>query len=146
MAAQTNASAIPVLPLVASTIVVRPGSIRPSRSAASIIATPIRSLTLPPGLNASSLANSSTSLSPAILASCTIGVRPTRSAMLIGILGIDSESTQGQAGMPPVAGGHRRVDPGARRLEAGGPETFRKRAVNGAPCILPISSHRGLRK
>ncbi len=57
MAAHTNASAMPVLPLVASTIVVRPGSIRPSASAASIIATPIRSLTDPPGLNISSLPN-----------------------------------------------------------------------------------------
>ncbi len=56
MAAQTKASAIPVLPLVASTIVVRPGSIRPSASAASIMATPMRSLTEPPGLNISSLA------------------------------------------------------------------------------------------
>src|ERR1044071_2638957 len=46
---------MPVLPLVASTTVVRPGSIRPSFSAASIIATPIRSLTDPPGLNISSL-------------------------------------------------------------------------------------------
>ena len=55
---------MPVLPLVASTIVVRPGSMRPSRSAASIIATPMRSLTLPPGLNASSLPNSSTPSAP----------------------------------------------------------------------------------
>ena len=39
-----------MFPDVASTIVVRPGSIRPSRSAASIIATPILSLTLPAGL------------------------------------------------------------------------------------------------
>src|SRR5204862_290454 len=50
---------MPVFPLVASTIVVRPGSMIPSRSAASIIATPIRSLTLPAGLYASSLAYSS---------------------------------------------------------------------------------------
>jgi hypothetical protein len=50
LAAQTNASAIPVLPDVASTIVVRPGSMVPSASAASIIAMPIRSLTDPPGL------------------------------------------------------------------------------------------------
>ncbi len=49
-AAQTKASAMPVLPEVASTIVVRPGSIRPSASAASIMATPIRSFTLPAGL------------------------------------------------------------------------------------------------
>jgi len=39
-----------VFPEVASTIVVRPGSIRPSASAASIIATPILSFTLPAGL------------------------------------------------------------------------------------------------
>ena len=65
MAAQTNASAIPVLPLVASTIVVRPGSILPSASAASIIATPMRSFTLPPGFKDSSLAYSSTPFSAA---------------------------------------------------------------------------------
>ena len=69
---------MPVLPLVASTIVVRPGSIRPSRSAASIMATPIRSLTEPPGLNISSL-REDLALPPsgASRVSCTIGVRPT---------------------------------------------------------------------
>ena len=78
MAAQQKARAIPVLPDVASTIVVRPGSMRPSRSAASIMATPMRSFTEPPGLKASSLANSSTSVSAgSIRVSCTIGVRPT---------------------------------------------------------------------
>ncbi len=41
---------MPVLPDVGSTIVVRPGTITPSASAASIMATPMRSLTLPPGL------------------------------------------------------------------------------------------------
>ena len=76
---------MPVLPLVASTIVVRPGSIRPSASAASIIATPMRSLTEPPGLNISSLANSAPGASGGSRVSCTIGVRPTQSAMLIGI-------------------------------------------------------------
>ena len=86
MAAHTNASAMPVLPLVASTIVVRPGSIRPSASAASIIATPMRSLTEPPGLNISSLAKTSPRrVRPASRVSCTIGVRPTWSAMLIGM-------------------------------------------------------------
>src|SRR2546427_5509 len=45
----------PVLPLVASTMR-PPGLSRPSRSAASIIATPIRSLTEPPGLKNSALA------------------------------------------------------------------------------------------
>ena len=81
---------MPVLPLVASTTVVRPGSILPSASAASIMATPMRSLTLPPGLNDSSLANSSTPLSAAavpssIWGSPTSGVEPTSSEMLIGI-------------------------------------------------------------
>src|SRR3954453_11287258 len=84
-AAHTKASAIPVLPLVASTIVVRPGSIRPSASAASIIATPMRSLTDPPGLSISSLANSDPGASGASRVNWTIGVRPTQSAMLIGI-------------------------------------------------------------
>ena len=42
---------------VASTIVLRPGSILPSASAASIIATPIRSFTEPPGLRYSTLAS-----------------------------------------------------------------------------------------
>jgi hypothetical protein len=50
LAAHTNASAMPVLPEVDSTITFRPGSIRPSASAASIMATPILSLTLPAGL------------------------------------------------------------------------------------------------
>ena len=76
---------MPVLPLVASTIVVRPGSMRPSASAASIIATPIRSLTEPPGLNISSLAKTSAPAPAASRVSCTIGVRPTWSAMLIGM-------------------------------------------------------------
>ena len=54
-AAQTIASAMPVLPLVGSTITVS-GPINPASWAASIIATPIRSLTLPAGLKNSSLA------------------------------------------------------------------------------------------
>ena len=92
-AAHTIASAIPVLPLVASTIVVRPGSIRPSASAASIIATPIRSFTLPPGLADSTFPYNCTppprrSLSPSIRGNSTSGVSPTSSAMLIGIWGI----------------------------------------------------------
>src|SRR5437764_12769662 len=86
---------MPVLPDVASTIVVRPGSMRPSASAASIIATPIRSLTLPPGLNDSTLANSSTPSAASggsIRVSCTIGVAPTYSAMLTGTLPIGESS------------------------------------------------------
>ena len=54
MTAQTTARPMPVLPLVGSTMV-SPGWRRPSRSAASTMATAMRSLTLPPGLRASSL-------------------------------------------------------------------------------------------
>ena len=48
-----------MLPLVGSTITDRPGPTSPSSSAASIIATPIRSLTEPPGLKYSSFAQTS---------------------------------------------------------------------------------------
>jgi hypothetical protein len=66
-----------VLPLVGSTITDDPGSISPSRSAASIIATPIRSLTEPPGFRYSSLAtNSAPSPAPKRRIS-TSGVSPT---------------------------------------------------------------------
>jgi hypothetical protein len=98
LAAATKASAMPVLPLVASTIVVRPGSIRPSASAASIIATPMRSLTEPPGLNISSFANSDADASGRRRVSCTIGVRPTQSAMLIGIEAITASQGNGPPG------------------------------------------------
>jgi hypothetical protein len=50
LAAHTNASASPVLPDVGSITVVTPGSMRPSSSAAAIIATPMRSFTEPAGL------------------------------------------------------------------------------------------------
>src|SRR4051812_11646075 len=102
---------MPVLPLVASTIVVRPGSMMPSASAASIIATPIRSLTEPPGLSISSLANSSAP-SGAIRVSWTIGVRPTWSAMLIGIPGIRA--------VQPIAGPWLDRGAGALACAAGG--------------------------
>ena len=82
----------PVLPEVDSTIVLRPGSIRPSASAASIIATPMRSLTLPPGLYASSFAISSAPQSGARRVSRTIGVPPTRSARLSGIMRVGGET------------------------------------------------------
>ena len=55
LAAATNASAMPVLPLVGSTIV-PPGLSCPDASPASIIATPMRSLTLLSGFMNSSLA------------------------------------------------------------------------------------------
>src|SRR5215218_4603816 len=76
-AAATRASAIPVLPLVGSTITERPRSISPSRSAASTIATPIRSLTEPPGLKNSSFATTSPGRSAASRGSATSVVLPT---------------------------------------------------------------------
>jgi hypothetical protein len=48
----------PVFPLVGS-MMVPPGLSRPARSAASIIGSPMRSFTEPPGFNISSLASSS---------------------------------------------------------------------------------------
>ena len=92
MAAQTNASAIPVLPEVDSTIVLRPGSMRPSASAASIIATPILSFTLPAGLYASSLAITSAPQFGATRVSRTIGVFPIRSARLSVIARVGGET------------------------------------------------------
>ena len=69
---------MPVLPEVGSISVVSPGRMRPSRSIASIIETPMRSLTLAIGLKNSSLARS-LALTPsalAILSSRTSGVSP----------------------------------------------------------------------
>ena len=56
LAAHTNASAMPVFPLVGSTMTVS-GSILPAFSPASIMASPIRSLTLDNGLKNSHLAS-----------------------------------------------------------------------------------------
>jgi hypothetical protein len=76
--ALTNANAIPVLPLVGSTMVA-PGLILPSRSAASIMATPIRSLTEASGFRLSSLAKT---VPPRInLFTRTRGVLPTAATM-----------------------------------------------------------------
>src|SRR3954468_15129227 len=92
-------------------MVVRPGSIRPSASAASIIATPMRSLTDPPGLNISSLANSSPGASDSRRVSCTIGVRPTQSAMLTGIRAITPQGN-GPSPLTSAVGALGRVAPG----------------------------------
>src|SRR3954447_17948868 len=71
----------PVLPEVGSTIV-PPGLSFPSRSACSIIARPIRSLTEPPGLRYSSLARIRPWPGGDNLSSRTIGVEPTRSRIV----------------------------------------------------------------
>ena len=74
---------MPVLPEVGSISVVLPGVIRPSASSFSIMATPMRSLTLAIGLKNSSLARrlAFTPFSFASLSSRTIGVSPMVSAM-----------------------------------------------------------------
>src|ERR1700754_620460 len=68
---------MPVLPLVGSTTTERPGRTSPSSSAASIIATPIRSFTEPPGLKYSSLAQSWPPPPAPSRSKSTIGVLPT---------------------------------------------------------------------
>ena len=67
-----------MFPDVGSTIV-PPGRRRPSRSAASIIASPIRSLFEPPGFMNSSFASSVAPVSAPNETRRTIGVEPTRS-------------------------------------------------------------------
>src|SRR5881296_1377683 len=79
--AAARASPTPVLPDVASTIR-PPGLRRPSRSAASIIAKPIRSFTEPPGLKNSALAYTGVRIPCVTRFSRTSGVQPIVSRML----------------------------------------------------------------
>src|SRR3954471_9039299 len=78
LSAAAIARPTPVFPEVGSTIV-PPGFSSPSRSAASIIASPIRSFTDPPGFRYSSFARIRGPPAGEIASSRTIGVRPTRS-------------------------------------------------------------------
>ncbi len=75
-AAQTKARAMPVLPLVGSMTTVS-GPIRPACSAASIMATPMRSFTLDRGLKDSSFTSTVTLLLPFKRLIRTRGVPPT---------------------------------------------------------------------
>ena len=84
---------MPVLPEVGSTITELPRSISPASSAASIIATPIRSLTEPPGLKYSSLATTSPP-SPS----------PRRPRRTIGVLPTVAEASSPMRGAVPFAG------------------------------------------
>jgi hypothetical protein len=72
---------MPVLPEVGSTIT-EPGLIRPSRSAASSMAKQIRSLTEPPGLSCSHLANTRALPGLSAHGTRTSGVLPMSSRML----------------------------------------------------------------
>src|SRR5262245_37890460 len=83
--AATKASAIPVFPLVGSTITVSPGVMSPSRSAASIIESPIRSFTLAAGFWLSSLATICGRTPAATRFRRTSGVRPTSSQTLLAM-------------------------------------------------------------
>ena len=76
-------------------MMVPPGSSSPSRSAASIIVTAMRSLTLPPGLSISSLATSSQRASGTARRNLDSGVLPTRSR---------TESATSTPGRLPVEG------------------------------------------
>ena len=76
---------MPVLPLVGSTIVVFSLSMRPAASAASIIDRPMRSLTLPPGLNDSSLPTMVAPERSEMPRSLTSGVPPMSSVMFSAI-------------------------------------------------------------
>ena len=71
---------MPVLPLVGSTMRVS-GVMRPWASAASIMATPMRSLTLPRGFMDSSLAAMAAGRPRAMVFSRTRGVEPTACMM-----------------------------------------------------------------
>ena len=87
--ADTRARPTPVLPLVGS-MIVAPGFSLPSFSAASIIANPIRSFTLPPGLKNSTFAiiGVSTPRNLEYLFSSTSGVLPIRSVICFAIFAI----------------------------------------------------------
>ena len=82
MAAATNASAMPVLPLVGSMITVSFLSM-PRFSASSIIAMPMRSLTLPSGLKNSHFSRMVAGAPAVTLFRRTSGVWPTVSTMLL---------------------------------------------------------------
>ena len=72
---------MPVLPDVGSTMTLSPGVMSPSASAASIIARPMRSFTLPAGLADSSLPRMVAPVPSEIRDRRTRGVPPTRSVM-----------------------------------------------------------------
>src|SRR5687768_7900860 len=130
---------MPVFPEVDSMTVLRPGSIRPSASAASIIATPIRSLTLPAGLCDSSFPISSAPQSGATRVSRTIGVLPTRSARLSGITLVGGETLMRRRGYRALFASLDRVPD---QPEHGRPQPDEQRAPLGVPALLLIDRFR----
>ena len=96
------ARAIPVLPLVGSTMTVS-GVRRPASSAASIMATAIRSLTLPAGLKNSSFATTSAPAPSVTFRRRTRGVPPINWVMSSAIRMVPSF---GQRRLGPRGGGY----------------------------------------
>src|SRR5688500_10364600 len=133
---------MPVLPEVDSTIVLRPGSIRPSASAASIIATPILSFTLPAGLYASSLPISSAPQSGATLVSRTIGVLPRRSARLSGIARVGGETlTPPRVSRPVLAARPSFAEPDSGDADHRRPVRSRADAEHDPAAVRPPRGH-----
>src|SRR5688572_21067891 len=102
--ADTSARPIPVLPVVGSTMV-PPGFKAPLRSAASTIATPMRSFTLPPGLRDSTLASTVAEPSRGSRRRRTSGVPPIRSSTESAILSFfmsASDMVHGLRGAPAL--------------------------------------------
>ena len=79
LTAAASARPTPVLPAVPS-MIVPPGCSQPSRSASSTMATPTRSLMLPPGLSDSSLTNTRAGTPSPSRRSGIMGVRPIASS------------------------------------------------------------------
>src|SRR5213592_4982402 len=102
--AAASASPTPVFPDVASTIR-PPGLSRPSRSAASIIARPIRSFTEPPGLKNSAFAYTGVRIPCVTLLRRTRGVHPIVSRMFAYGLVWDGTGVRlGSGGLRPHPG------------------------------------------
>jgi len=125
-AAATKASAMPVFPLVGS-ISTESLSMRPEASASSIIATPMRSLTLESGLKNSSLSRMSATApwARAVRWSRTSGVLPMVSVMSLKMR--DMGAGIRCSARPPGGSGIPRGSSGARRRvhpPAGGAAPF----------------------
>src|SRR5215217_1327815 len=134
------ASPTPVFPEVGSTIV-PPGRSLPSRSAASIIAIPIRSLFEPPGLRYSSFASSVGRTSRAIRSSRTIGVPPTRSSSVGYSLAMAEQAYAIRTRPQPDRGDRRRLPVGRGGSSAhdlsSDTETVQPEGVGGRDELCP---------
>src|SRR5436190_7457403 len=127
------ASPTPVLPLVASTIK-PPGLSRPSRSAASIIARPMRSLTEPPGLKNSAFAHTGVFTPADTRFSRISGVQPIVSRTVA--YGLACGGRGGGPGVGHGLGGSvaaRGRIPARRRVPAGRIGARRRGAAHGGP-------------